>query len=82
MLRETTFWLGGLVTIALGAALAGSLVWIGAGLDYADAWLGAALAVLFGAFFLYVSHDEHRSRREFLKESEDASSPRTGSGRG
>jgi len=81
MLRETTFWLGGILTIALGVALAASLVWIGAGIDYFEAWLGCGIAVLFGAFFLHVSRDEHRTRLAFLEESEGGSGPGPGSGK-
>lgn len=70
MLRETTFWVGGWLMIALGVLLAGGLYLSGAGVEYADAWFGGALSVGFGAFFLYVARDEHRARLEYLTESE------------
>jgi hypothetical protein len=69
MFRETTFRIGGLVTIALGVAWAYGLFNAGAGLEFADAWLGAGFSVGLGAFFLYVARDEGRRRREFLRSS-------------
>jgi hypothetical protein len=75
VLRETTFWVGGLLTIGLGLAFAAGLVWAGAGLDYVTAYLGAGLGVVFGSFFLYVGSAEARARREFLA---DADRPDTG----
>lgn len=71
MLRETTFRLGGLLTIGLGVALAYGLFAAGAGIEFVDAWLGAGIAVGLGAFFLYVARDEGRVRREFLRSAED-----------
>jgi hypothetical protein len=71
MFRETTFRIGGVLTIALGVALAWGLFLVGAGIEFADAWLGAGIAVGFGAFFLYVARDEALSRREFLRASEE-----------
>jgi len=70
MLRETTFWVGGAVTIALGAALAAGLAWAGAGLEFLDAWLAVPFAGVIGAFFLHVAREEGRSRRAFLRETE------------
>lgn len=66
MLRETTFRIGGALTVALGAGLAYGLYSAGAGIDFLDAWLAAGISVGFGAFFLYVAHDEARTRQEFL----------------
>ena len=80
MLRETTFWIGGMVTIALGVILAVGLYLAGAGIEFADAWLACGVAVGFGAFFLYVARDEHRDRLGFLAESERPREP-TGPGR-
>jgi hypothetical protein len=71
MLRETTFRIGGVLTIALGVALAYGLFIAGAGIEFADAWLAAGIAVGFGAFFLYVARDEGRTRREFLRSAEE-----------
>ena len=71
MLRETTFTIGGLLTIGLGLALATGLYLAGAGLEYADAWLACGMAVGFGAFFLYVARDEHRERLAFLRSAGD-----------
>jgi len=70
VLRETTFWIGGLLIIGLGVALAVGLYLAGAGVEYADAWLACGLAVGFGAFFLYVARDEHRDRLAFLASAE------------
>lgn len=70
MLRETTFWIGGILTIGLGVALAAGLYISGAGLEYADAWLASGIAVGFGAFFMYVARDEHRERLAFLAAAE------------
>ena len=70
MLRETTFVIGGWITIALGVLLALGLFLVGAGVEYVDAWLASGIAVGFGAFFLYVAHDERRERRAFLEQAE------------
>jgi len=70
MLRETTFWIGGLVTVALGVSLAGGLYWAGAGVEFFDAWLASGISVGFGAFFLHVSREEHRHRLAFLSAAE------------
>jgi len=80
MLRETTFWLGGFLTIGLGLALVAGLVWAGAGLEFVDAYLGGGLAVGFGSFFVYVGREEHRERLEFLARTEQELSepPRSG----
>ncbi len=73
MQRETTFRVGGVLTIALGVLLGYGLYSAGAGIEYFDAWLAAGICVGFGAFFLYVARDEARTRRQFL-DSVDASS--------
>lgn len=66
MLRETQFFVGGWLTIALGAVLAVALFVGGLGPDYFGGWFAAGGAVGFGAFFLYVARDEHRARLAFL----------------
>jgi hypothetical protein len=71
VLRETTFWLGGVITIALGLSFAVGLVWAGAGLDFVSAYLGVAFALGLGSFFIYVGAAEARERRIFL----DANDP-------
>lgn len=81
MLRETTFRIGGLLTSALGVALAVGLFLSGAGFVYVDAWLASGIAVGFGTFFLYVARDEHRNRLAFLASSEKEVSELPGSGR-
>lgn len=73
MLRETTFRIGGALTVALGVGLAYGLYLAGAGIDFFDAWLAAGISVGFGAFFLYVAHDEARARREYLRSVEPSS---------
>jgi hypothetical protein len=80
MLRETTFWIGGVLTVALGVLLGAGLFYAGAGAEFANAWLACALAVGFGAFFLYVARSEHRARLAFLAESanEPPEKPRSG----
>jgi hypothetical protein len=70
MLRETTFLIGGLLTIALGVLLGGALFLAGAGPEYFNAWLASGIAVGLGGFFIYVARDEHRTRLEFLRSSE------------
>lgn len=80
MLRETTFLIGGGVTIALGVVLALGLYLAGAGVEYFDAWLACGLAVGFGAFFLYVARDEHRDRLAFLASVEREPPEAPGSG--
>jgi hypothetical protein len=74
-LRETTFRVGGVLTILLGVALAYGLFNAGAGVEYVDAWLAAGISVGFGAFFLYVARDEARARREFLRSMEPKDEP-------
>lgn len=81
MLRETTFLVGGALTIALGIALGLGLFLSGAGIEFVDAWLAAGIAVGFGAFFLHVSRDEARNRREFLRAAENGAIPPPGPGR-
>ncbi len=70
MQRETTFRVGGALTIALGVVFALALYLSGAGWTFFDAWVGCAFCVGFGLFFLYVAHDEGRTRREFLASAE------------
>jgi hypothetical protein len=79
VLRETTFRIGGVLTIILGVSLAYGLFNAGAGVEYFDAWLAAGIAVGFGAFFLYVARDEARVRREFLESVESSAEPSSGS---
>jgi hypothetical protein len=81
MLRETTFWIGGVLTIGLGIALGAGLFWAGAGFEFFDAWLASGIAVGFGAFFVYVGRGEHRERLAFLARTEEelAPPPRSGS---
>ena len=66
VLRETTFRIGGILTVALGVLFAYALLAAGAGLEYLGGWLAVALCIGFGGFFVYVAHDEARTRREFL----------------
>jgi hypothetical protein len=80
MLRETTFFIGGWITIALGILLAFGLYFSGAGVEYVDAWLASGMAVGFGAFFLYVARDEHRDRLAFLEQAEKEPSEPLGRG--
>ncbi len=70
MLRETTFLIGGSLTVALGLLLAGGLAWAGAGLDFFGGYIAAGLAVAFGAFFFWVGGAEGRERRRALAELE------------
>lgn len=70
MLRESTFSIGGLLTIGLGVALAAGLVWAGAGVEYVSAYLAAALGVVLGSFFVYAGGAEARERRYFLIDAE------------
>src|SRR5208282_3809912 len=55
MTRETTFWIGGFLTIGLGLALAVGLGWAGAGVEYSSAYFAVALAMVLGSFFIYVA---------------------------
>jgi len=70
MMRETTFWIGGVLTIALGVLLGAGLFFAGAGVEFADAWIACGLAVGFGALFIYVAREEHRHRLTFLADAE------------
>ena len=78
MYRETTFRIGGILTIALGVALAYGLFQANAGVEFVDAWLAAGMAVGFGAFFLYVGRDLHRYRQEYLAAIEAGRPPPPG----
>jgi len=78
MLRETQLWLGGLLTAAFGGALLVLLAESGAGADYFGAYLGAALAVGFGGFFVYVARDERRARAPLLGAPDDAAAETRG----
>jgi hypothetical protein len=80
MLRETTFWLGGLLTVALGVVFAVGLYVSGAGFDYFDAYLASGFGVGLGTFFLYVARDEHRDRLAFLASSGNEPAEPPGSG--
>ncbi len=70
MLRETTFRVGGSLTIALGILLAAGLVWSGAGFVFFGGYIAAGLAVGFGVFFFWVGGAEGRERRRALTELE------------
>jgi hypothetical protein len=72
VLRETTFVVGGALTVALGVALAVGLAWSGAGLFYFEAWLGAGITVGLGAFFVQVGRAEAKDRRENLRKLEES----------
>jgi hypothetical protein len=79
MLRETQFGLGGALVIAAGAAFLVALAWSGAGVEYLGGWLGGALAIGFGGFFVYVARAEARARRAWLDgEAREASGPGSG----
>jgi hypothetical protein len=65
--RETTFEIGGALVIAMGVGLAVGLAWSGAGWIYVQAWVGAALAIGFGAFFVAVGWAERAERHRFLR---------------
>ena len=82
MLRETTFWLGGIVTMVLGVLLAVGLYWSAAGFEFADAWLASGISVGFGAFFVYVAREEHRDRLAVLASHEVGGSEPPGTGNG
>ncbi len=68
--RETTFQVGGILVIGLGLALGVGLYLSGAGVEFLGAWLGAGVAVGFGAFFLYVGRAESADRRRALHDLE------------
>lgn len=70
MLRETTFIVGGALTIGLGVALLTGLVWAGAGFVYFNAWLAAGIAVGLGAFFIHVGREARGDRRQNLRRLE------------
>lgn len=80
MLRETTFGIGGALTIALGVLLGVGLYLAGAGWEFFDAWLASGIAVGFGAFFLYVARAEHLDRLAFLARAEEEPPMEPGSG--
>lgn len=80
MLRETTFAIGGALTIALGVLLDIGLYFAAAGIEYLDAWLAGGIAVGLGAFFLYIARGEHRERLAFLRNAGAAPPEGPGSG--
>lgn len=75
MLRETQFLVGGGLTIVAGLLLGAGLFLTGAGVEFFGAWLGAGIAVGFGAFFVYVGRDERKVREEFLSDPVGAEPP-------
>ena len=76
VLRETTFFVGGVLTIGLGIAFGYGLYSAGVGFEFLGAWVAAGIAVGFGAFFIYVSRGERRERQRLLRTFEP--SPSTG----
>ena len=70
VLRETTFMVGGALTIGLGVALGAGLYLAGAGAVFFGGWIAAGLAVGFGAFFIQVGRSEGKERRRRLRELE------------
>jgi len=78
VLRETTFYLGGAVVIALGVSL-GLGLWIaGAGVAFFGAWLAAGIAVGLGAFFVRVGRDARAFRRQWTQDLEAGRAPPPG----
>jgi len=73
VLRETTFVVGGGLTVALGAALVVGLALGGAGVAYFGAWLGGGLTIGMGAFCVYSGRAETRERRKDLDRVESDS---------
>jgi len=78
LLRETAFFVGGAVVIALGVLLGFGLGLAGAGLDAWSAWLSAGIAVGFGSFLLYVGRDARAFRRAWLRAHEEGRPPPPG----
>ena len=78
MLRETTFFAGGIAVIVVGVILGVALWWTGAGLEFWGAWLGAGMMVGLGAFFWSVGRDAQAYRRRWLKETEEGRPPPPG----
>ncbi len=78
MLRETTFYIGGVAVIALGVALGAGLFFTGAGWPFAGAWLSAGIAVGLGAFFVYVGRESRTFRLDWLREAEAGRPPPPG----
>jgi hypothetical protein len=74
--RATVFLLGGVIAVALGAALVGGLA--GAGVDFAGAYLSAAFSVVLGLFFVHVAREERRYRAEYLAAVEAGQPPPAG----
>jgi hypothetical protein len=78
VLRETTFFLGGALVVALGVLLGFGLWFSGAGYLYWSAWLAAGIAVGLGAFFVWVGRDARAFRREWLRAAEEGRPPPPG----
>jgi hypothetical protein len=76
--RESVFWVGGGLSIALGVAL-GLALWVaGAGYEYAGAWFAAFGASGFGVFCLYVARDLQRYRAAYVRAIEAGLPPPPG----
>jgi hypothetical protein len=73
--REMTFVVGGTLVVGLGVALAAGLAWAGAGWFFFQAWVGAAVAVGLGGFFVSVGVAERRERCRLLREFERGAPP-------
>jgi hypothetical protein len=73
--RDTTFLIGGALVIGLGVALAAGLAWSGAGWWYFQAWLGAAVSIGLGGFFMAVGRAERLERRRMLLAYETGAPP-------
>ena len=74
--RENVFVIGGLVMIALAAALVAGLVWANAGGAAFGGYLASLLSGGFGAFFVYVGRAEAQERRARLRQlSEERTLP-------
>lgn len=71
VLRETTFEVGGALTVGLGVLLGVGLFLAGAGIEFFEAWMTVGIAVGLGAFFLYVGRAEGRHRRQELSDLEN-----------
>ncbi|HTT34643.1 MAG TPA: hypothetical protein VMH78_02080 [Thermoplasmata archaeon] len=66
MLTETTFQIGGIVTVSLAGALAIAAIWPPGDPDAGGLLVSAGLVAAFGLFFVHVGREARRARLDLL----------------
>lgn len=73
MLRERIFAVGAGLLVALGLALVLGLLTVGAGSDYAPAYLAGGVAWVLAALFYHVARESRAFRLEYQRSVERGS---------